>query len=69
MNDSRIRNNYFNWTMTYRSDSDIVIRDIYGGLEPKIPTENALHSAGFPFPEPKYANSYLRILFLSTKFE
>ena len=69
MNDSRIRNNYFNWTMTYRSDSDIVIRDIYGGLEPKILAETALHSAGFPFPELKYAKYYFIILFHSTKFE
>ena len=32
LNDSRIRSDYFNWTMTYRRDSDIVLRDIYGGL-------------------------------------
>ena len=32
LNDSRIRSDFFNWTMTYRRDSDIVLRDIYGGL-------------------------------------
>lgn len=33
---SRIRFNYFNWTMTYRTDSDIVQRDAYGAIRPRV---------------------------------
>ncbi len=33
--ESRTRHNYFNWTMTYRQDSDIVLRDFLGGMQPK----------------------------------
>ncbi|EFX60364.1 hypothetical protein DAPPUDRAFT_19438, partial [Daphnia pulex] len=32
MNDPRIRYDYFNWTMTYRRDSDIFLRDFYEKL-------------------------------------
>lgn len=35
MNDPRFRFNYFNWTMTYRRDSDIFLRDYYGSLVSK----------------------------------
>ncbi|XP_057367433.1 alpha-(1,3)-fucosyltransferase C-like [Daphnia carinata] len=32
INDPRLRYDYFNWTMTYRRDSDILLRDYYGSL-------------------------------------
>lgn len=32
MNDPYFRYNYFNWTMTYRRDSDVFLRDYYGSL-------------------------------------
>lgn len=32
----RARYNFFNWTMTYRMDSDIVQRDCYGATKPKV---------------------------------
>lgn len=34
--DDRLRYGYFNWTMTYRSDSDIIQREDYGYIVPKI---------------------------------
>ena len=33
--ENRTRYNYFNWTMTYRRDSDIVLRDFMGSIVPK----------------------------------
>ncbi|XP_057368507.1 alpha-(1,3)-fucosyltransferase C-like [Daphnia carinata] len=35
-NDHRIRFDYFNWTMTYRQDSDIVFRESFGAIK-KLP--------------------------------
>jgi hypothetical protein len=35
MDDPRFRFNYFNWTMTYRRDSDIFLRDYYGSFVSK----------------------------------
>ena len=32
MDNPRFRYNYFNWTMTYRRDSDIFLRDYYGSV-------------------------------------
>jgi hypothetical protein len=32
INDPRLRYDYFNWTMTYRRDSDIFLRDYYGSV-------------------------------------
>lgn len=32
LSDPRLRYDYFNWTMTYRKDSDIILRDYYGSL-------------------------------------
>jgi alpha-1,3-fucosyltransferase len=40
MDDPRFRYDYFNWTMTYRRDSDIFLRDFYGSLVPK----NSIHN-------------------------
>lgn len=37
LRENRTRYNYFNWTMTYRRDSDIVLRDFLGGIELKRP--------------------------------
>ncbi|KZS17598.1 Glycoprotein 3-alpha-L-fucosyltransferase A [Daphnia magna] len=34
MDNPRFRYNYFNWTMTYRRDSDIFLRDYYGSVLP-----------------------------------
>ncbi|XP_057368513.1 alpha-(1,3)-fucosyltransferase C-like [Daphnia carinata] len=34
MDNPRFRYNYFNWTMTYRRDSDIFLRDYYGSVMP-----------------------------------
>ena len=33
--DERLRYDYFNWTMTYRRDSDVILRDYYGSFAPK----------------------------------
>ncbi|XP_046636972.1 alpha-(1,3)-fucosyltransferase C-like [Daphnia pulicaria] len=40
MNDSNFRYDYFNWTMTYRRDSDIYLRDYYGSLIAKASIKN-----------------------------
>ena len=40
MNDSYFRYDYFNWTMTYRRDSDIYLRDYYGSLVTKASINN-----------------------------
>jgi hypothetical protein len=40
MNDSYFRYDYFNWTMTYRRDSDIYLRDYYGSLITKASIKN-----------------------------
>ncbi|KZS12668.1 alpha-(1,3)-fucosyltransferase C [Daphnia magna] len=32
ISDPRLRYDYFNWTMTYRRDSDVILRDYYGSL-------------------------------------
>lgn len=37
----RFRYNYFNWTMTYRRDSDIFLRDYYGSVVPKTFTNDS----------------------------
>lgn len=34
--EKRLRYDYFNWTMTYRRDSDIILRDYYGSVVPKM---------------------------------
>ena len=47
LSDSRIRSDYFNWTMTYRRDSDIVLRDIYGGLVLKADPPDRLSYPSF----------------------
>jgi alpha-1,3-fucosyltransferase len=36
MDDTRFRFDYFNWTMTYRRDSDIFLRDYYGSFVSKV---------------------------------
>jgi alpha-1,3-fucosyltransferase len=40
MDDPRFRFDYFNWTMTYRRDSDIFLRDYYGSLVSKLSNNN-----------------------------
>lgn len=35
IDDPRFRYNFFNWTMTYRRDSDIFLRDYYGSIVPQ----------------------------------
>jgi hypothetical protein len=35
INDPRLRYDYFNWTMTYRRDSDVYLRDYYGSVSVK----------------------------------
>ncbi|EFX78568.1 hypothetical protein DAPPUDRAFT_25935, partial [Daphnia pulex] len=40
MDDPRFRYGYFNWTMTYRRDSDIFLRDYYGSLVAKTSFNN-----------------------------
>lgn len=42
INDPRFRYNYFNWTMTYRWDSDIVQREHYGYVMPKSPGNDSM---------------------------
>ncbi len=37
LHDNRTRYNYFNWTMSYRRDSDVVLRDFLGGMVAKKP--------------------------------
>lgn len=48
MRNPNIRYNFFNWTMTYRLDSDIVQRDSYGII---IPHQRYL-PARYPTPRP-----------------
>ena len=45
MDKSPARYNYFNWTMTYRFDSDIVQRDWYGAIKRK---NNQNHLKKYP---------------------
>lgn len=52
LNDSRIRFDYFNWTMTYRRDSDVVLRDLYGGLIPKTPSPSRDELSSYPSFKP-----------------
>jgi hypothetical protein len=40
MDDPRLRFDYFNWTMTYRRDSDIFLRDYYGSFVSKLSNNN-----------------------------
>lgn len=40
----RFRYNYFNWTMTYRRDSDIFLRDYYGSIVNKATINDIEHS-------------------------
>ncbi len=42
LDDPRIRHDYFNWTMTYRRDSDIFLRDFYGSLIAKTNKKNSV---------------------------
>jgi alpha-1,3-fucosyltransferase len=41
MDDPRFRYDYFNWTMTYRRDSDIFLRDYYGSVVSKVSTNGS----------------------------
>jgi alpha-1,3-fucosyltransferase len=41
MDDRRFRFDYFNWTMTYRRDSDIFLRDYYGSFVSKVSTNGS----------------------------
>jgi alpha-1,3-fucosyltransferase len=49
MDDPRIRYNYFNWTMTYRRDSDIFLRDFYGSLIAKTKTNNNTRASRYNY--------------------
>lgn len=49
MNDARFRYNYFNWTMTYRRDSDIYLRDSYGSLVSKRSINNNTRAARYQY--------------------
>jgi hypothetical protein len=53
MNDPRIRYNYFNWTMTYRRDSDIFLRDFYGSLIAKKSIKNNTRESRYKYNNAK----------------
>lgn len=49
MNDPYFRYNYFNWTMTYRRDSDVFLRDYYGSLIAKNSLKNNTRQARYNY--------------------
>ncbi|XP_057367386.1 alpha-(1,3)-fucosyltransferase C-like [Daphnia carinata] len=49
MNDPYFRYDYFNWTMTYRRDSDVFLRDYYGSLIAKNSLKNNTRQARYNY--------------------
>lgn len=52
--DHRTRFKFFNWTMTYRLDSDVVHRDSYGVIIPRrrtLPSRYPIPRQGYPSPK------------------
>jgi alpha-1,3-fucosyltransferase len=49
MDDPRFRFDYFNWTMTYRRDSDIFLRDYYGSLVSKLSVNNNTRESRYSY--------------------
>jgi alpha-1,3-fucosyltransferase len=49
MEDPRFRFNYFNWTMTYRRDSDIFLRDYYGSVVSKLSNNGSNHELRYKY--------------------
>ncbi|XP_046452084.1 alpha-(1,3)-fucosyltransferase C-like [Daphnia pulex] len=59
MNDPRFRYGYFNWTMTYRRDSDIFLRDYYGSLVAKTSIDNNTRGARYNYVKHINDKSYV----------
>ncbi|XP_046640158.1 alpha-(1,3)-fucosyltransferase C-like [Daphnia pulicaria] len=58
MDNPRFRYDYFNWTMTYRRDSDIFLRDYYGSLVAKTSIHNDTRAERYNY-NLKYINDSL----------
>ncbi len=58
LDNPRFRYDYFNWTMTYRRDSDIFLRDYYGSLVAKTSIHNDTPAARYNY-DSKYINDSL----------
>lgn len=57
MNIDRFRYNFFNWTMTYRRDSDIFLRDYYGSIVNKATIHDINHAERYNMKLYNYSSS------------
>jgi alpha-1,3-fucosyltransferase len=58
MDDPRFRYGYFNWTMTYRRDSDIFLRDSYGSLVAKTSFNNNTRAARYNYQKNSLSDNF-----------
>ncbi|KAK4006460.1 hypothetical protein OUZ56_011613 [Daphnia magna] len=59
LDDPRFRYNYFNWTMTYRRDSDIFLRDFYGSVISKKSFENNTRELRYQYKSNAEGNKFV----------
>jgi alpha-1,3-fucosyltransferase len=58
MDDPRFRFDFFNWTMTYRRDSDIYLRDYYGSFVSKLSMSNNTREMRYDYSSNRTINHF-----------